>query len=175
VALVTVTVVLAGVLAVADALRRSARERRLDDTVRVQGSIEVSSSSNRPAGGRVDYFAAIRNTGPRSVFLRDVGIRQDGLRVTVRGRPREQLLRPGASAFVPLSVRLDCRERAAEAEGGPGTLRGVVDVRSNGGHRHVVPLAFAAVPLTDVAETLCRVGRPPFGELSGPIAGAGRG
>jgi hypothetical protein len=170
-----VTLVLAGALAAADALRRSARERRLDDTVRVQGSIEVSSSSNRPGGGRVDYFAAIRNTGPRSVLLREVGIRQDGLRVTARGGPREQLVRPGASAFVPLSVRLDCRERAAAADVGAGALRGVVDVRSSGGRRHVVRLAFAAVPLTDVAETLCGVGRPPFGELSGPIAGAGRG
>jgi hypothetical protein len=149
------------------------RERRLNEQVKVSGFIGVRSSSTTSPAGRVDYYATIRNNGPRQVRLEALTIRQSGLTITALGLPSEVWVQSGDSAQVPLSVRLDCTRHPGGRTS--DLLHGQVSVRSGSGNLHTVSSLLLARPVTLLADTICTAGGHPTGELSGPVTGAGSG
>ena len=148
-------------------------ERDLRDQLAVSAELGVSSSSSSPAGGRVDYYAVLRNDGPRAASFEEVTIAEARLRVRGSSRLAAAPVRAGGELFVPLSVDLDCSR--PEAIRRADTVRGAVRAVAASGRRVTLDVRFSrAGPLTDVADTLCRLDparRIP--EMSGPVS-AGR-
>jgi len=150
-------------------LRERLAERRAADTVELQATLRVSSSSSSPIGGRVDYYLTLHNTGPRVIRIARLRVREAGLSITSRPVSPLDVVRSGQTLYLPLSVRLDCRQRAPARR--PDVLRGAVSVQPpNGRWRRVTTSFTRASPLTDVADTLCSL-NPAFRskELSGPV------
>ncbi|MDP9221465.1 MAG: hypothetical protein M3P23_13145 [Actinomycetota bacterium] len=152
--------------------RERREEQRVNDVVAVEATLAVVSSSTHPLGGSVNFFANVRNDGPRSVYVRNLTISQDGLRVIQRSTTRLPLVAAGESVELSLSVRLDCAMRSL-ATGGD-VLRGLMTVESQNGRSHRVVVAVHASSLTNVATTLCAVSPRLFRELSGPLAETSR-
>lgn len=146
-------------------------ERALQDVMSIEAELGVDASSSAwsPAGrGRVDYFLALRNTAPRPARVRTVRLTGNGLAISGRGLS-DAPVQPGQVAYVPLSVRLDCRRwrpglRSAALSGE------VAVVAASGRAAEVRTTVRAAAPLHGVARTLC--GLDPdlrVDELSGPV------
>lgn len=160
------TAVLAGVLAFLPAARSWLEERRREDALDVRVTVGVFAASSSPVGGRVDYYVLVDNTGPLPVAVDAVAI-GDG-RVAARSRrPARGPAPPGGTAYLPLSVRLDCT-----APAGPLTVS--VTARPASGRPRAVAAPLQARPLTDLGARLCAV-NPTLrsGELSGPVLGPG--
>ncbi|MEP6527173.1 MAG: hypothetical protein ABJA86_08410 [Nocardioidaceae bacterium] len=147
--------------------RQHRDERRLSDAVAVAASVFVVSSSTHPRGGSVEFFATVRNDGPRRVYVKNLTISQDGLRVVQRKASPSPLVVSGGSVDLGLSIRLDCAMRSTPNRG--DLLPGFLTVESQNGHSHRTAVAIRATALTDVAATLCSVGPRLFRELSGPL------
>lgn len=147
-------------------------ERTLRDVVAVEAELGVNASSTAwsPAGrGRVDYFLVLRNSAPRPARLRSVDLVGNGLAVSGRALEADPV-RPGGTAYVPLSVALDCRRWRPEVAG--AALTGSVGVvASSGRSTRVEVFVRSTAPLVGVARTLCRM-RPDLQlrELSGPVS-----
>ncbi|MDQ1586133.1 MAG: hypothetical protein QOH80_1498 [Actinomycetota bacterium] len=167
--LAAVAVAVAVLVVVTTQVGGSDRERRLNEQVKVSGFIGVRSSSMTAPAGRVDYYATIRNNGPRQVRLDALTIRQAGLTIRALGLPSEVWVQSGDSAQVPLSVRLDCNRHPGGRTS--DLLRGQVSVRSGSGNLHTVSSLLLARPVTLMADTVCTAGGHPTGELSGPVSG----
>lgn len=145
-------------------------ERSLRDEVRVEASVGVSSSSTGARGGRVDYYAVVRNAAPRPARLTDLRVAHSRLRVV--GRPRDDgPVAPGEDRYVRLSVSLDCRRGEMARTG--GVLQGSVGVVTARGRATRVPVSFQrGDPLTYVADTLCTLDPDlRIAEMSGPVSG----
>lgn len=152
-----------------DRTRSWLTERALRDRVLIVAEIDASSSSSSPPGGRVDYYLSIRNDGPRRLRVTEVRLDQpDRLRAVIRDVGSE-LVQPGGSLLLPLSVALDC---AAASPTGRGASMGVqiLVVPASGRRHHVDAAVPRAGPLGAVADTLCAV-TPGVRvkELSGPV------
>jgi hypothetical protein len=146
-------------------LRDRAAERALAQRVDIGVSLGVWSSSTAPLGGRVCYFAVVRNEGTRPVWVTSVDGSSGGLRLATRD-DEEWPVAAGDEVRVPLSVRLTCTGP------GPGDdLTARIAVRREDGGAVVRRLRpEPAVLLLGVAESLCSV-RPELTdrELSGPV------
>lgn len=143
-------------------------ERDVRDQVSLTATVEVSASSTSLGGGRVDYFLAVRNAGPRQV--RVSGAELSGARLHIVSRNFTALVvPPGTTVDVPLSVRLDC-VRLGSA--GAGSLHAKIVATPENGRERKVPTPLAQTTLvTDVADTLCSVQPDLRGrELSGSVS-----
>lgn len=150
-----------------DEVRTSLSARALDDQVILEAALGASSSSMSAGAGRVDFFASVLNAGPRPVLVRGVEIAAPRLRITSSTTPPLRIA-PGETALVPLSVLLDCADRAADPTSG---LRGTVLATAHSGRRRSVIATFGQARLvTDVADTLCQL-TPGLRdvELDGPV------
>jgi hypothetical protein len=136
------------------------------DEVRLEAALGVSSSSTSPVGGRVDYFVTLHNSGPLAVRVDGVSLATSRLRVA--GRRGATDVPAGGSRYLPLSAHLDCR--LAEPVVRSVALPGRVTATPASGRRRSVPVSMTgAAPLTDVADTLCRLSPRRQAELSGPV------
>lgn len=148
-------------------VRSSLAARALDDQVTVQAALGVAASSMSAGGGRVDFYASVRNAGPRSVSVTRVEISAAHLQI-VSGRVPGSQVAPGGTAQLPLSVRIDC---AAPAAGPVPHLSGTVVAVASSGREHAVETIFGQSRLvTDVVDRLCAI-KPQLRnvELDGPV------
>jgi hypothetical protein len=149
-------------------LREWRTQGRLADTVELRATLQVSSSSMSPPGGRVDYSVTIRNAGPRVIRVDGLRVTQPGLDIESRHGALGDRVRPGGTLDLSLSVRLDCPRRPPI--GRSPALRGdVVAVPPNGRPRRVRTTLEGAAPLIDAVQTLCGVSPALRKELSGPL------
>lgn len=158
---------LAGIVVLLDRYEERRAELAMADQVLLQVSLEVSSSSSSPPGGRVDYFLSVRNQGARTVYLIAVSFAAARFEATSRSTG-ETALRSGGEIFVPLSVALDCARPDPPAQGAAVSALVSAVAASGRTQRVRVPLARASL-LTDVATTLCGVVPSFAGEMSGPV------
>jgi hypothetical protein len=149
-------------------LRAYLHTRALRDQVTLSATVEVAASSTTPlAGGRVDYYLAVRNVGPRQVRISGLQLSDLRLRIVSRNFAG-QVVQPGTTVDIPVSVRLDC---VALGKEGAGVLHGTIAATPQSGRLRSVAATVAHTALiTDVAATLCQV-RPGLRgqELSGLV------
>lgn len=156
-------------------VNRLLAERALDDQVTLQTSLGITASSMAAGGGRVDFFASVRNSGPRPVSVTGVQISAPRLQISSQAIQPPQVA-PGETVRVPLSVLLDCVASGPDRAGtGPGSaddaLPGLVSaVPPSGGQRSVATTFDHARLVTAVADTLCAVKPELRGvHLDGPV------
>ena len=162
-ALVVVALIVAAVVWVRD----RAADRALAQRIDLVASLGVWTSSSSPAGGRVSYFLAVRNEGPREVSVTAVGGGGNGVLLRMRGP--EWAVPPGGGVSIPLSVRLTCAAHE-DVDTGSGSLTAEMGLRrADGGTTSREIDLEPSVLLLSVA-TLCGL-RPDVSdlELSGPV------